>query len=179
MNLLAAYSTKNWDFMFKKIVIIEYDFFGTYLHGRNVLLIGEKRFLAPVKALFSLTFRPPLSVVFRAPAFHGSGVITLSSFFSHFSQTISRRWRWNNIFVFPMKFVYLQTIYNDENDQGKSKKLSSWLTLSDEERERARTKLSCWDEPNSEIFGKRPDINVNVTRTPDQILYIQHNTFDS
>lgn len=41
-----------------------------------------------VRALFSFTLRPPDSVVLRAPDFHGSGVITLSSFFSHLSQTI-------------------------------------------------------------------------------------------
>ncbi|KRX21784.1 Serine/threonine-protein phosphatase 5, partial [Trichinella nelsoni] len=41
-----------------------------------------------MSSLFSPTFRPPPSVVFRAPDFQGSGVITLDSFFSHFSQTI-------------------------------------------------------------------------------------------
>lgn len=64
-----------------------------YLHGRNVWLIGSNRLFAPDKALFSFTFRPPDSVVFRAPDFHGSGVMTLLSFFSHLSQTISSFYR--------------------------------------------------------------------------------------
>lgn len=42
--------------------------------------IGENRFPL-LKSLFSLTFRPPDSVVFRAPSFHGSGQITRPSFF--------------------------------------------------------------------------------------------------
>ena len=36
-----------------------------------------------------LTFLPPPSVVFLAPDFHGSGVMTFPSFFSHLSHTIS------------------------------------------------------------------------------------------
>lgn len=59
-----------------------------YLHGLNDCSMGLKRLFELVSALFSFTLRPPDSVVLRAPAFHGSGVMILSNFFSHFSQTI-------------------------------------------------------------------------------------------
>ena len=51
---------------------------------------GLNLFLLADSSLFSPTFLPPGLVVLLAPAFQGSGVITLPSlpFFSHFSQTI-------------------------------------------------------------------------------------------
>lgn len=58
------------------------------LHVSNLVVYGENLALEPLIALFSFNFLPPLSVVFRAPDFHGSGVIIRPSFFSHFSQTI-------------------------------------------------------------------------------------------
>lgn len=64
-------------------------YFGSYLQGLNVSPTGSNRCLLPTNALFSLTFRPPDSVVFLAPDFHGSGVMIFVNFFSHFSQTIS------------------------------------------------------------------------------------------
>ena len=42
-----------------------------------------------------LTLRPPASVLFLDPAFHLSGQITLSNFFSHFLQTMIYRDREN------------------------------------------------------------------------------------
>lgn len=61
----------------------------TYRQGRNDWPTGSKRILELDNALFSFTLRPPDSVVFRAPDFHGSGVITFPNFFSHLSHTIS------------------------------------------------------------------------------------------
>ncbi|XP_003379382.1 conserved hypothetical protein [Trichinella spiralis] len=64
---------------------------GTTNSAAVKLIIFVRNIPAKMKelsSLFSPTFRPPPSVVFRAPDFQGSGVITLDSFFSHFSQTI-------------------------------------------------------------------------------------------
>ena len=63
----------------------------THRHARKVCPTGSNLVFAAVNALFSFSFRPPPSVVFLAPTFHGSGVMTLDNFFSHLSQTISNQ----------------------------------------------------------------------------------------
>lgn len=81
--------------------------FNTYRQGFKDCPTGSNRDLELVNALFSLTFRPPDSVVFLAPDFHGSGVITLPNFFSHLSQTIF------NFFhkLFPQLCLCCDTFY--------------------------------------------------------------------
>ncbi|KRZ62417.1 hypothetical protein T02_8057 [Trichinella nativa] len=71
---------------------------GTTNSAAVKLIIFVRNIPAKMKelsSLFSPTFRPPPSVVFRAPDFQGSGVITLDSFFSHFSQTIDESGNYN------------------------------------------------------------------------------------
>ncbi|TGZ53958.1 hypothetical protein DBV15_03566 [Temnothorax longispinosus] len=74
----------------------------------NFVVYGLNRAFPAERALFSPTLRPPPSVVFLAPVFQGSGVITLPNFFSHFSQTMLR------YFVFPKNTT--QTQYLPENN---------------------------------------------------------------